>query len=114
MGKPNIPLYRRRASEFNLGAGVRSGALPQPRFTAAQPEGGARRGRVPGLGCARRQTCLDTNVEAAGRSAQCRKLSAVGRTPWSAADAPVGLVVVPISIIHQRESGSRGTRADRA
>src|ERR1039458_10246827 len=56
---------------------------------------------------------LDMSVEAAGRSAQCRKLSAVGRTPWSAADAPVGLVVVPISIIHQRESGFRGTRADQ-
>jgi hypothetical protein len=32
----------------------------------------------------------------------------VGRTPWSAADAPVGLVVVL-----QAKSGSRGTRADR-
>ena len=45
-------------------------------------------------------------------SDQCRILFAVGRTPWSAADAPVGLVVVPISLIHPRESGSRGTRAD--
>ena len=38
---------------------------------------------------------------------------AVGRTAWSAADAPVGVVVIPISLIHQLESGSRGTRADQ-
>ena len=30
----------------------------------------------------------------------------VGRPPWSAADAPVGLVAA------KKESGSRGTRAD--
>ncbi len=35
------------------------------------------------------------------------RIHAVVRTPWSAADAPVGLGS------HQQEGGSRGTRADQ-
>jgi hypothetical protein len=35
----------------------------------------------------------------------------VGRTPWSAADALVGLLV-RISLIRWQKSGSRGTRPD--
>jgi len=37
----------------------------------------------------------------------------VGRTPWSAADPPVGLVLAPMSLIHREASGSRGTRANQ-
>jgi len=45
--------------------------------------------------------------------AQCRLLCVVGRTPWSAADAPVGLVVGGTMLIPLIGSGSRGTRADQ-
>ena len=37
----------------------------------------------------------------------------VGRTPWSAADALVGLSWLSEDVILRAESGSRGTRADQ-
>jgi hypothetical protein len=37
----------------------------------------------------------------------------VGRTPWSAADAPVGLFRSWMSLISLAKSGSGGTRADQ-
>jgi hypothetical protein len=37
----------------------------------------------------------------------------VGRTPWSAADAPVGLADMGPDVRPMAKSGSRGTRADQ-
>jgi len=61
---------------------------------------------VQALYCVRcfRGVSLETGEDL--RSALAR-VSVVGRTPWSAADAPVGLTVGSV------KSGSRGTRADQ-
>src|SRR5450755_1147219 len=53
-------------------------------------------------------------VGASGATAS--KLTPIGRTPWSAADAPVGLLApcnLPVSLFRQRDEASRADQGVR-
>src|ERR1017187_7173904 len=85
---------------------------------------------APGL---RRRRALDTHgslsakekcVRMSADTARCERNAAyffcnraraliVGRSPWTAADAPVGLSRLSRALVLRAKSGSRGTRADQ-